>query len=339
MENIKFGRLSHFIVHSIGNKNRGDGVKFSEKESAYTDIEEYIVQLLSDGFTNEELYQFYFDPNLELNPVYQMVASIFEEPNSFLEHSKNLGKYLYDKSVHPKIKTGELCISYFNKCYFKGEECDCIAIFKSEEKEVVLKVDSGASSINLEYQKGISLQKTRKGCIIFNINKEHGFLVLIANAMNVRSESIYWKEDFLHIRPVENDFNQTKFFLDDLKKVITHDLDEELNVSREEKISIVNRSIGYFEANEVFKKEIFNTEVLLRPDIIKFFDKDSNLSNFPEEFSISMNAVKKQKKKFKSIIKLDKNFHIYIQGSNGTMEKGVDKDGRKFYKFYYQDEK
>ena len=157
--------------------------------------------------------------------------------------------------------------------------------------------------------------------------------------MNVRSESIYWKEDFLHIRPVENDFNQTKFFLDDLKKVITHDLDEELNVSREEKISIVNRSIGYFEANEVFKKEIFNTEVLLRPDIIKFFDKDSNLSNFPEEFSISMNAVKKQKKKFKSIIKLDKNFHIYIQGSNGTMEKGVDKDGRKFYKFYYQDEK
>ena len=52
-----------------------------------------------------------------------------------------------------------------------------------------------------------------------------------------------------------------------------------------------------------------------------------------------MNVVKKQKKKFKSIIKLDKNFHIYIQGSNVTMEKGVDKDGRKFYKFYYQDEK
>lgn len=340
MENITFGNLKHFAIHSVGNKNTGDGVKFSEKESSYTDIEEYIVKLLLDGFRNEEIYQFYFDPKLELNPVYQMVSSIFENPDSFLEHSKNLGKYLYDKSVHPKIKTGELCISYFNNCYLNEVKCDCIAMFKSEEKEIVLKVDSGVDSINLEYQKGISLQKTKKGCIVFNINKEHGFLVLVTNTMNTKSESIYWKEDFLHIRPIENEFNQTKFFLDDLKKIINNDLDVEVNLSKEEKISILNKSIEYFEDNSVFKKENFNNEVLLRSDIIEFFDKinHNNLRDFPEEFSISTNAVKKQKRNFKSIIKLDKNFHIYVHGSNAFMEKCIDEDGRKFYKLYYEDE-
>jgi len=338
MGNIKFGSLSHFAVHSVGNKSRGDGVKFSVKESFYADIEEYIVQLLSDGFKNEEIYQFYFEPMLDLNPVYKMVSSIFEHPDSFLENSKNLGRYLYDKSVHPKIKSGELCISYFKNTYFNKVECDCIAIFKSEEKDIVLKVDSGSDIINLECQKGISLQKTKKGCIIFNVDKENGFLVLVANAMNLKAESIYWKDDFLHIRPINNDFNKTKSFLDNLKKIVTSDLKAELDLSVDEKISIMNRSISYFEENKVFKKQDFNNEVLLRSDLIKVFDKSENVADFKEDFFISENAVKRIKKGFKSVIKLDKNFHVYIHGNTDSIEKGVDDDGRKFYKLYYNDE-
>jgi hypothetical protein len=49
-------------------------------------------------------------------------------------------------------------------------------------------------------------------------------------------------------------------------------------------------------------------------------------------------AVKKQQRIYKSVLKLDKNFHIYIHGNTDLIEKGVDMDGRKYYKIYYQEE-
>jgi len=57
-----------------------------------------------------------------------------------------------------------------------------------------------------------------------------------------------------------------------------------------------------------------------------------------DNFEISAQAVKKQSKIFKSVLKLDKNFHIYIHGDKELIEKGVEKDGRKFYKIYYKEE-
>ncbi len=58
-----------------------------------------------------------------------------------------------------------------------------------------------------------------------------------------------------------------------------------------------------------------------------------------DEFQISDNAVKGQKKHFKSIIKLDKKFHVYVHGGHGDMEKGYDEErGKKFYKLYYESE-
>ena len=41
---------------------------------------------------------------------------------------------------------------------------------------------------------------------------------------------------------------------------------------------------------------------------------------------------------FKSILKLDKNFHIYIHGNSELIRRGEEKDGRKFYKIYFENE-
>ncbi len=57
-----------------------------------------------------------------------------------------------------------------------------------------------------------------------------------------------------------------------------------------------------------------------------------------DNFAISESAVKKQARSIKSIIKLDKNFHIYIHGHRDLIEQGVDEHGRKFYKIYYNEE-
>ena len=40
---------------------------------------------------------------------------------------------------------------------------------------------------------------------------------------------------------------------------------------------------------------------------------------------------------YKSVIKLDRNFHIYVHGNRNLLEQGEDEKG-KFYKVYYQEE-
>ena len=54
-------------------------------------------------------------------------------------------------------------------------------------------------------------------------------------------------------------------------------------------------------------------------------------------FDISDSAVKKQARTLKNVIKLDKNFHIYIHGDRTLIEQGEDKKG-KFYKVYFREE-
>ena len=56
-----------------------------------------------------------------------------------------------------------------------------------------------------------------------------------------------------------------------------------------------------------------------------------------EIFGISDSAVKKQARSYKSVIKLDRNFHIYVHGNRNLLEQGEDEKG-KFYKVYYEEE-
>ena len=62
------------------------------------------------------------------------------------------------------------------------------------------------------------------------------------------------------------------------------------------------------------------------------------MHEFADSFEISDNAVRKQSKVYKSVIKLDKNFHIYVHGDRELIEQGRDPDGRKYYKIYFNEE-
>jgi hypothetical protein len=58
-----------------------------------------------------------------------------------------------------------------------------------------------------------------------------------------------------------------------------------------------------------------------------------------DNFDISSAAVKKQSKFFKSIIKLDKNFHIYVHGESQNIVKGYDEEkGMSYYQLFFKEE-
>ena len=100
---------------------------------------------------------------------------------------------------------------------------------------------------------------------------------------------------------------------------------------------------GTFFADNSERTIFFARDVLEQPEIIDSFAEyrqryeKENEVELPDQFDINEDAVKKQARSYKSVIKLDKNFHIYVHGDRKLIEQGEDEKG-KFYKVYYKEE-
>ena len=176
------------------------------------------------------------------------------------------------------------------------------------------------------------------------MNAESGYRICIVDKANRSEEALYWKDHFLNVGPCADNYHHTKNYLNLTKTFVTEHLSETLEVSKAEKIDILNRSMDYFKNKEQFDEKEFAEEIFENKDIIHSFsnykkDFQAELEmNIVEDFYISAPAVKKQERVFKSVLKLDKNFHIYIHGNKEMIEKGVDENGRKYYKIFYSEE-
>lgn len=120
-------------------------------------------------------------------------------------------------------------------------------------------------------------------------------------------------------------------------------LPQEYEVTPIDVADLLNKGLVYFKENEVYNAEEFSKEVFKDDDLKESFE--NYLSDYEqafqicisEEFGINPTAVKKSQRHFKSVVKLDKNFHIYIHGDRKKIEQSEDNKGR-FYKIYYTNE-
>lgn len=337
--------IKNIVVHKVGNKLNEEQIFLSKKQLEINEkLEISFSKYFLSSFNKDEFYQFHHDIDLSLNEVYACVSEIFINIKSIKKQSENLAKHLYNQSLHPKIKAGEFYVVYFTNCELKGEELDAIGIFKSENKDIFLEVEQLSDGFDIESKEGININKLDKGCLIFNTNKEDGYIVSIVDNTNKGSEAQYWKDHFLGVQVLNNEFQQTSQFLGITKQFVTKQLTEDFEVSKTNQIELLNRSVDYFKKHDQFDKEEFEAEVLVDSGIIKSFRKfdqsyrEENEVDLSDNFVISSQAVKKQARIFKSVLKLDKNFHIYIHGNSDMIEQGVDENGRKYYKIFYKEE-
>lgn len=339
--------LDSVILHFIGNPNTGEELLLSKNtlDISNAEIELMLFKYFLSAFTQPEYFSFTFSTNdFRLNPMYQLVQACFENKNQFVEASHNIAKYLHSVSTHPQIKSGELFVSYFTKVQLEGEECDMIGIFKAESKQSLLKLNRSKTDYSLECIEGINIDKLDKACLIFNLKSEDGFRICLLDRSNKAAEAQFWKDSFLQVKACSDDYQHTKEFLNITKQFVTQKLDEEFEVTKADKIDLLNRSVAYFKTHDSFVKEDFEEQVLQDSEVIKSFRsfdqhyREENEIELQDSFEISNQAVKKQARIFKSVLKLDKNFHIYIHGNRNMIEQGVEKDGRKFYKIYYDEE-
>lgn len=345
MHHLSDSLLEKIALHKVGNKAMEEKLFLSKNYlKTYEKINNVLSSYFLTPFKLDEYFNFHHESNLDLNEVYVFASKIFDNSEELFDQSINIAKHLFEKSVHPKIKGGEFYTVYFKECIIDGETVDAIGLFKSENKDVFIKVYPAGDNFELETDNGININKLDKGCLIFNTDRENGYVVAVVDNTNRGAEAQYWIDDFLHLRHRKDNYHNTQNLLNLCKNFVTKELPNKFEISKADQIDFLNKSLKFFKEKDSFNSSEFENEVVFQPEVIEVFKKYKD--NFKSEheidiadnFEISNSALKKQAKIMKSIIKLDKNFHIYIHGNRELIEQGMDEDGRKFYKIYYREE-
>ncbi|HOB23881.1 MAG TPA: nucleoid-associated protein [Kaistella sp.] len=337
--------LSKIIVHKVGNKINQESLILSQEElKLEDDMKELLQDFFLKNFKSEEQFRFYSDSYLVNNPVYSSVSEIFEDKNKFVWESENLAKHLYEITENPRVQSGELFIVYFEgEENADGNKIDSIGIFKTENKAPFLKIFPQNESFEIEKDYGIGLSKLDKGALIYNTGRETGYAVSVIDN-NKNGDIYYWFEDFLKVKQRDDEYFHTQETLAVYKDFITKQLPTEFEVSKADQADFLNKSINFFKEKEKFDFEEFTNEVLEDKNVIESFsnfksDYENDMQvSISEDFAINEAAVKKQSRGFKSVIKLDKNFHIYVHGDRKMIETGQDEKG-KYYRLYFEEEK
>lgn len=285
-------------------------------------------------------FRFCHEYDIELNALYKLAKGI-NQKEDFIEYSQNIAQHLRTVSKHPNIKDGDLFVIQFDQIIVNNTYCEALAVVKVENKDTFIETEfDGHKHAKLDFKKGINTRKMEKGALI--LFTPEPFSVLVID--NVKQGTEYWQTDFLSVEPVKNEYHQTHQFLGITKEFVTSQLTDDVDISRADQIDLLNRSVDYFKTNETFDKQEFEKTVFSDSAVIDSFRRfesqyrEEHEIELQDNFEISKQAVKKQAKIFKSVLKLDSNFHVYIHGRRDMIEQGVDEQGRKFYKIFYENE-
>lgn len=345
MINVETAKLSQLAIHKVGNKHKGDA-PFISKEPIKLDDE--LTQLLSDYFLKPfvkttEKFQFVHEVDLAYNVLNGVSEDIFSDKSLFFDNSIKIVRHLFDQSKHPHIKSGDLFVAYFNEMYHFGEQVQALGIFKSERKDAFLQVNEKNKNLEIHTEKGISVKKLDKGCLVLNTTE--GLLVLSVDNNNYDAE--YWKNDFLNIDYIKDENYETNAFLNLCKSFAKDVIGEE---TKKDEIDFVNHSVKFVENNEEisideFSNALFSDEEIKGDfkDYRKAFEEEFDLE-IADSFHVSELVLEKQKKSIKNAIRLDTNIQLKFDFNDADsmakfVERGYDEEKEMhYYKVYYNEE-
>lgn len=339
-------KLQEIVAHQIGSKAHGEGIHFSQNTLQLApEVQPLVLAYFLDPF-KDTLPLFHFREK-DNNPVFQIAEQIFENPSQLFKGSVELLRHQYDRALHPKIKRGEVYVNYFRNVKYEDQYIDAIGIFKSERKETFLKVfETPTQDVGIEKQEGINIKKLDKGCLIYNTSSESNFRVQVIDKTSPKSEvAKFWQEDFLDLEQLEDDFFHTNNYLELCKSFCNEVLANDEETHKNEELMVMSKSLDYFCESPNFSQDKFEEEVFEKPDVIENFQQfkeeyeEKNEVKIEPSFHIHKEQAMETRKKFRSIIKLDKNFHIYIHGDQDYIERGFDSLKQKnYYKVFFDHE-
>jgi hypothetical protein len=339
MVNGKAAMVEEFVLHRVGT----DGM-----ESVYSDFsavlqgmeeQEFLRKLFLKPFaTMAQTSEFTHAVGLEYNVLHGLCSEI-RAGKDLVGRSRAIAKHLIDASQHHNIKGGDLFVARFSAVELGGALFDAVGIYKFDDKEVFIESQVNGGTIGMQLKRGLGNNKPNKAVLVLFTEGAFTLFVIDDNA-----HTDYWQKAFIDHRPKNDHVNSTSNVLELTRAFITQQLPQDYEIPKADQIDLLNRSVQYFKDHTEFDREAFAQEVFQEEGVIGSFQRfgqryeESHEVELQDHFEISAHAVKRQARIFKSVLKLDKNFHIYIHGDRTKIEQGVDEKGRKFYKIYYDQE-
>lgn len=339
-------KLKTVCLHHIGSHNLDEGIILSNDVLKIdADSTRNLMTYCFSSFKEDNTYNFYNDLGLSYNEAYGCIKAVFENPQNILEQSKYMAKFLYDTSNHPNIKSGDFIMAYFTDCEIGGVMTDAVGLFKSENTESFLNVVCDANDASITSMHGLGLKHVDKAALVFNVNQEDGYTLAVIDNTNGKNEAKYWIDGFLHVRLCTDDYLHTQTMMSAVKSYFSKQMSDGNEMTKAEQAVLIDKSVKYFRENEKFDVVDFEDKVI--GDNMMKYSFDSYVDEYVasqnldvnKNFNISAPAVRKQTRNIKSVIKLDKNFHIYIHGGENMIKRGIDEEsGLSYYQLFFKEE-
>lgn len=338
--------IQQSVIHRVGNKNVDEGVVLSDDMATLSpELKVTLIKYFLHSFEGkEDAWNFTHIDDVKYNEISSYAFDLFKGED-LVEISKKIARQLYECSIHPNIKGGELFVVKFSNVMYDGKSVSAIGLFKSETKDTFLRFVSMNSNLEVENDIGANVNHLDKGCLILDCSDEKGYVVFTLDRSN-HTDAKYWTDDFLGIEPRRDEYAFTKDVLTMTREFVSKVLPAECPISKADQAELLNKSVNYFKGNKDFSMQGYEEVVFGDVQIIDSFNRHKDVYEkereveLAENFAISDSAVKKQERRLKSVIKLDKNFHIYVHGGERLIQKGYDAEkGMQYYKVYFNEEK
>ncbi len=331
-----------------GNKELNEGVVIPS--TTLVTVNDYVHEVLIHTFIksfekSEAFFSFTHGEDVSHNEVYQSCLQIFENPETLSEQAKVLTDRMYSCSLHSRIKGGEFFVALLNEIGLDDSKLPAIGIFKVVQKEPFLRVEKHSDAYILGVMDGIQTSKLAMAALILGADEAEGYRVLSVDNLKKKDEPSIWQDQFLQITPLQDDYFHTRHFMELTNDFINHKAPAKFQLDTPAKVDLLNKSSYYFKENDSFEINDFAATLFEDPEqqeVYKAYKTEySEYGGIPleDQFDINRQAVRKTNRVFKSVIKLDTNFSLYVHGRRDLIERGFDEEkGKPYYKLYYDRE-
>jgi hypothetical protein len=116
-------------------------------------------------------------------------------------------------------------------------------------------------------------------------------------------------------------------------------------MNKADQAEFLSKTADFFREYNQFDMDRFGDEVMESDELKQSFkdykeqyERDFDV-DLADNFTLNEAAFRKGQRYFRSVMKLDKNFTVYIHGARNRVEQGEDEEtGLKYYKFLYEHE-
>jgi hypothetical protein len=317
-----------------------------EKTLLISNISMVDCKLNDDLFSSEDsnelsLSYFFLKPfkdkilySIDDEDFFDKVSEFFDRKITLENFSQSLAQKLFESDET------EVLILEIKGLVFEDEVLDALGFFKIDQKERFVTLTASEGKSSLQAKQGLSFGKLTRGTLIFNTERDHGYKALCIDSSS-KNESQIWREQVMGLKRRKDDFYKTQQVL----QVYREFVEQQLDAPAEQVAQIKAKAKDYFSQSQTFDKQEFEQHVFEEPKMVEAFESFAqNLEQerqifIEPEFEIAEKAIKQDKKTFRSVIKLDKNFHVYVHANPNLLEKGHDPErNMNFYRLFFKNE-